>query len=153
MTGTTAAFLDLVRVETRLYTGADERLRAEHGVSLGQFELMAIIERVRGCRVVDLVDELAISVGAASKAVDRLEAAGRCRRRAHPDDRRSSILDLTSAGAAVLAAARPTLEAELVARTSPVVGPAELAGGAARLAALRAHLEAQGYGTRRAAAS
>lgn len=148
MTQTTAIFLDLVRVETRLYTGADERLRAEHGLGLGQFEMLSIIERVRGCRVVDIVGELAITVGAVSKATDRLELAGWCRRRANPDDRRSSILELTPEGAGVLAAARPTLEAELAARTAPVVTPGELARGAAVLAVLRAHLEAQEYGTR-----
>ena len=142
------AFLDLVRVETRLYTGADERLRAGHGLSLGQFEIMSIVERVDGCRVVDVVDELAITVGAVSKAADRLEAAGWCRRRANPHDGRSSILELTPSGSDLLAAARPTLAAELAARTA-AVPPADLARAAAGLAALRAHLEEQDYGSRR----
>jgi len=150
---TTTAFLDLVRIETRLYTGADQRLRAEHGLSLGQFEIMSIVERIEDCRVADIMAELAVTVGAVSKAVDRLEAAGRCRRLANPHDGRSSILELTPQGRALLAAARPTLEAELVARTAPVVPTAELARAASGLAALRAHLEAQGYGERRQAAT
>jgi len=149
VTGITAMFLDLVRAETRLYTGIDARLRAEHGVSLGQFEILSIIERIDGCRVVDVVDDLAITIGAVSKAVDRLEAGGWCRRRANPDDGRSSLLELTPQGSAALAAARPTLEAELAARLSGAVTPAELAHVAAGLAALRVRLEAEGYGSRR----
>jgi DNA-binding MarR family transcriptional regulator len=56
---------------------------------------------------------MAITVGATSKAVDRLEAAGRVRRTANPDDRRSSLLALTAAGQQVLEAATPTFESEL----------------------------------------
>ena len=93
------------------------------------------------CRVLDLVRAVAITVGAASKAVDRLERAGWCVRSAHPEDRRSSILALTAEGSRVLAQAHPTFEAEVTARLAAV--PAEaLAQTAATLATLRAALEA-----------
>jgi len=127
---------------TRLYTGASARLRAEHGLGLGQYEFLDFIDRTDDCRVLDLAAEMAITVGAVSKGVDRLVAAGWCERVAHPQDRRSSVLRLTEAGQHVLARSRPTLEDELAA----AIGPADLARVAATLAALRETLEADRYG-------
>jgi DNA-binding MarR family transcriptional regulator len=141
VTPITAVFNDLVRVETRLFNALSARLREQHGLSLGQFEFMAIIDRTPGCRVLDIAHEVAITVGAVSKAVDRLVAAGWCVRTAHPEDRRSSVLTLTPEGAALLATARPTIERELTALTSAVT-PADLARTAETLATLRASLEA-----------
>ncbi len=140
VTDVTRLFVDLVRVETRLYNAVSDRLRAEHGVSLGQFEFLEIIDRRPGCRVLDIVREVGITVGAVSKAVDRLESAGWCVRAAHPEDRRSSVLSLTPEGARILAAARPTVADELAARTATVPA-ADLARTAVTLAALRAVLE------------
>ncbi|RKN38531.1 MarR family winged helix-turn-helix transcriptional regulator [Streptomyces hoynatensis] len=141
----TPVFLDLVRVETRLYNAVGARLRAEHGLALGQFELLQIIDRVDGCRVLDIVGELAITVGAVSKAVDRLVAAGWCVRVAHPQDRRSSVLRLTPEGEAVLAAAGPVVESALASLTG-TLSAADLRRLATTLAALRASLEADGLG-------
>jgi DNA-binding MarR family transcriptional regulator len=140
VTYVTQVFTDLVRVETRLYNAVNARLQTELGLSLGQFELMAIIDRVPGCRVLDIAREVAITVGATSKAVDRLEAAGWCVRSAHPQDRRSSVLGLTAEGAALLERSRPVVEAELAALTAGVPS-----GGldqvAATMATLRTALE------------
>lgn len=141
MSRVTPVFVDLVRVETRLYNAVSSRLRAEQGLGLGQFEMLDIIDRVPGCRVLDIVNELAITVGAVSKAVDRLEAAGWCLRVAHPQDRRSSVLRLTPEGEKQLAASRPAVEGQLRSLTASV--PADdLARIASTLAALRATLEA-----------
>jgi DNA-binding MarR family transcriptional regulator len=106
-------FTDLVRLETRLYNVLDTRLKAEHELPLGQFEFLRFIAAHGTTRVFDLARAMAITVGATSKAVDRLESAGRVRRTANPDDRRSSLVELTPAGERVLAAATPTVEAEL----------------------------------------
>lgn len=145
MSHVTPIFTDLVRVETRLYNAVSTRLRAEQGLGLGQFEFLEIIDRVPGCRVLDIVGELAITVGAVSKAVDRLVAAGWCLRVAHPKDRRSSVLRLTSEGEKQLAASRPIVESELVSLTA-AVSPDELTRIAATLATLRATLEAGSHG-------
>ncbi|MEU7884264.1 MarR family transcriptional regulator [Microbispora bryophytorum] len=136
----TRLFTDLVRVEIRLYNAVDDRLRAEHGIGLGQFEFLGIIDGRPGCRVLDIAREVGITVGAVSKAVDRIESAGLCVRAAHPEDRRSSVLSLTPEGARLLAAARPTFKAELAARTAAVPA-ADLTRTAATLASLRAALE------------
>ncbi|MFF9483378.1 MarR family winged helix-turn-helix transcriptional regulator [Streptomyces sp. NPDC014676] len=145
MSHVTSAFVDLVRVETRLYNAVNARLRAERGLGLGQFEFLEVIDRVPGCRVLDLVGELAITVGAVSKAVDRLVAAGWCLRVAHPRDRRSSVLRLTPEGEEQLAASRPVVESALASLTG-AVPPDDLARVASTLATLRAALEAGSHG-------
>lgn len=145
MVHVTPIFTDLVRVETRLYNAVSARLRAEQGLGLGQFELLEVIDRVPGCRVLDIVGELAITVGAVSKAVDRLVAAGWCLRVAHPQDRRSSVLRLTSEGKKRVAASRPIVESALISLTA-AVPPGELTRIAATLATLRAALEAGSHG-------
>jgi DNA-binding MarR family transcriptional regulator len=141
----TPVFADLVRVETRLYNAVSARLRAEQGLGLGQFELLEVIDRVPGCRVRDIAGELAITVGAVSKAVDRLVAADWCLRDAHPQDRRSSVLRLTPEGRKQLAASRPVIESALVSLTA-TVPPEDLARTASALAGLRATLEAGSHG-------
>ncbi|MQY14366.1 hypothetical protein SRB5_45320 [Streptomyces sp. RB5] len=145
MSYVTPLFLDLVRVETRLYNALSTHLRTEHGVTLGQFEFLEIIDRVADCRVLDIAREVAITVGAVSKAVDRLVTAGWCVRVAHPQDRRSSVLRLTPAGESVLASSRPTLEKELAALTTPIPA-ADLKRLATTLATLRTALEAADRG-------
>ena len=109
MTDLTSLFTDLVRLETRLYNVLDARLKAEHGLPLGQFEFLRVIAARGNARVYDLAHDIAITVGATSKAVDRLESAGRCRRTANPHDRRSSLVELTPEGERLLAAAAPTV--------------------------------------------
>ncbi|WP_329528588.1 MarR family winged helix-turn-helix transcriptional regulator [Streptomyces sp. NBC_01462] len=110
VTDLTQVFMDLVRYETRLYNALGERLRAEHGLTMGQFEFLRIIESRDDCRVNDLAEEAAITVGATSKGVDRLEAAGWVVRRPNPSNRRSSLLELTPDGGKLLAAATPTFQ-------------------------------------------
>jgi len=141
MTELAQFFEDLVRAETRLYNAVDARLRDRHGLTLGQYELLTIISRRDGCRVLDIVRTVGITVGAASKAVDRLEAAGWCRRRVNEDDRRSSVLTVTPAGTRLLARARPTFEQELTDRLAGVASERALDQAARVLGALRAELE------------
>src|ERR1700733_8922140 len=90
-------FSELVRLETELWDAVEGRLRADFGVTLPVFEFLQVISRNPACRVNDIVAELSITVGGASKIVDRIEASGYCARNAHPGDRRSSIITLTPA--------------------------------------------------------
>ncbi|MFI5713839.1 MarR family winged helix-turn-helix transcriptional regulator [Kribbella sp. NPDC051620] len=140
MTDLTSLFSDLVRLETRLYNALDARLKAEHDLPLGQFEFLRFIAASGTTRVQDLADEFAITVGATSKGVDRLEAAGRCRRTANPDDRRSSLVEPTAAGLEILAAATPTVEAELVTRIGSVLSEQSVADLAGLLSMISAGL-------------
>jgi MarR family transcriptional regulator, organic hydroperoxide resistance regulator len=106
-------FDDLVRFETILWSTVDDRLREKCGITLATLNVMLVIEATPLCRVIDIAQALAITVGGTSQAVDRLEAAGRCVRRANPADRRSSILELTPAGMALLSSAAPVFDNEL----------------------------------------
>lgn len=133
-----ALFGDLVRLETELWNRVDARLREEHELPLAWFEPLRIVDGRAGCRVQDIAAELAITVGGTSKLVDRLEAAGHLRRRANPEDRRSSVLELTAGGRRLLRRAGRTFEAELAEHL--VLPAADLEALAASLARLRAGL-------------
>ena len=119
-------FNELVRFETELWNALDAQFRAEIDLPLGWFEAMRIVDEHPSCRVYDIADALAITVGGTSKLVDRLEAAGHCRRRPNPEDRRSSIVELTESGYALVAASRVVFDRELARRIEAVVPAAEL---------------------------
>ena len=100
----------------------DAHVRAGHGVPLTQLTALQVIASADACKVDDLVSTLQVTVGGASKVVDRLEAAGLVARVANDRDRRSPVLAPTSQGRDLLDAAAPAIDealgAELVARLS-----------------------------------
>lgn len=106
-------FDDLVRFETMLWNALDRRLQADCGLSLGSLNTMLVIGSTAHCRVYDVASSLAITVGGASQAVDRLEAAGWCERRPNPEDRRSSIIALTTQGQELLTTGGALFDTEL----------------------------------------
>lgn len=106
-------FSTLTRLETELWDAVDARLRDECGLPLGRYEAMVVVASVGACRVFDIASALSITGGGASKLIDRVEAAGFCSRRINPGDRRSSLLELTPEGSAVVDQARAVVEAEL----------------------------------------
>ncbi|MCD2196600.1 MarR family transcriptional regulator [Actinomycetospora endophytica] len=106
-------FDDLVRVEIVLWDAVDRRLRAEVGLPLGRVEALRVVATSDPCRVQDVAVSLRITVGAASKLTDRLVTGGLVERRAHPTDRRSSLLRATETGEQAHAAATVAIEDEL----------------------------------------
>ena len=113
MTDLRQVFDDLVRFETILWGTVDGRLQEDCGVSLASLNAMLVIDATPLCRVHDIARALAITVGGASQAVDRLESAALCARRANPSDRRSSIVELTPEGMELLSTAAPVFDREL----------------------------------------
>jgi MarR family transcriptional regulator, organic hydroperoxide resistance regulator len=111
----------LIRFETELWNSIDARLRADLDLPLARFEIMRVIGSNPGCRVFDIADELSITIGGTSKLVDRIEAAGHCRRRPNPGDRRSSIIEVTPGGRRLLAKATKVFENELQDRMGSAV--------------------------------
>ncbi len=109
-------FSDLVRLETELWSAVDARLRSDFDLPLTWFEPMDVIDRTSPCRVFDIAAALSITVGGTSKLVDRIEGAGFCRRLVNPDDRRSSLIELTPPGRRLLVKATRSLDDELQAR-------------------------------------
>lgn len=118
---------DLVRLQISLWDRVDGRLKTDHDLSLPFFEVLHAVAAApaTGLRVGDLARDLRITVGGASKLVDRVERAGLIARRPDPEDRRAQRLVLTGAGRDILAAARSSYAAELAATLDPVLSPAE----------------------------
>ena len=131
-------FNDLIRFEIELWNAVDARLKGEFGLPLTHFEPMSVIDRIPGCRVYDIANELGITTGGTSKLVDRIEASGYCRRLPNPDDRRSSLLELTEEGRRLLAKAGAALDEELQRRLGSALPERTLRQFASTLTRLRA---------------
>ena len=138
MTDLLDLFHQLIRLETELWNAVDARLRAELSLPLSRLEPMQVIARRPSCRVYDIAAELSITIGGTSKLVDRIEAAGYCVRRANPDDRRSSIVELTASGRRILAKATKVFEDELQTRIGSAVPDRSLRQFYSTLVRLRA---------------
>lgn len=136
-----AFFDDLVRCETRIYNAVTERLRAEHGIVASQFEMLRFLRDHPKARVADLATAFAIGIGAASKGVDRHEAAGWVTRLPNPADRRSSLISLTDRGAALVAEAEQTFHGHLEELITATLGPERVDAVGAALGELRRALE------------
>ncbi|MFD8501018.1 MarR family winged helix-turn-helix transcriptional regulator [Amycolatopsis sp. NPDC059657] len=137
-------YTDLIRFEIELWGAVDARLRAACDLQLTWFEVMRLLDERAGCRVLDIAEEFRITVGGTSKVVDRVEAAGYCVRRPNPDDRRSSIVELTPSGRRTLAKATKVFDEELEARIGSVLPERALDQLATALAGLRAAYRAKG---------
>jgi DNA-binding MarR family transcriptional regulator len=131
-------FSELIRFEIELWNAVDARLRSEHDLQLTWFEPMQVMSKHTGCRVFDIKEELSITVGGASKLVDRIEAADLCRRRPNPDDMRSQIIELTPAGRRLRVKATKSFEDVLQTRLESAVSGRALEQFAATLTRLRA---------------
>jgi NADPH:quinone reductase-like Zn-dependent oxidoreductase/DNA-binding MarR family transcriptional regulator len=131
-------FSELVRLEIELWNGVDARLRAESDLPLGSFWPLRVIGRTTPCRVQDISAELAMSVGGVSKLVDRLARAGYCDRKPNPDDKRSSVIELTQEGERLLTRAARAFEDELRTRLGSAVPADDLRAFGDTLTRLRA---------------
>ena len=127
-------FDEIVRLQIELWNYVDERVASAHPIRLGSLGVLRILDARGTSRVNDIAEELVITVGGTSKLIDRLEASGHCIRRANPDDRRSSLIELTESGRTILAAATVDFDAALADRLG---GSADIADLTERLRALR----------------
>lgn len=137
---------DLVRCETRIYNAMNDRLRDAHGIVTSQFEFLRFVRDHPGARVADIAGMFAIGIGATSKGTDRLVDRGWVARVPNPGDRRSSLLELTPAGRALVDAAEETFEAGVGTLVGGALTTGQIAGVAEALATLRAALEAERIG-------
>ena len=115
---------DLISLEIVLWNRIDAQLKEQHGLPLGSFVLLYALGRSHGgsLRVGELAQALHITVGGASKVVDRMERAGLIRREADGDDRRASRAVLTPDGALTLAGASATCEAAMTTVLNSALG-------------------------------
>jgi DNA-binding MarR family transcriptional regulator len=99
-------FAALIRYEVRLWALVDTALREKGHVSAATLQTLEVVDHHgENARVQDLSGDIGITVGAASKVVDRLERDGLVARRPNPRDRRSSLISLTSEGSKAFRAA------------------------------------------------
>jgi MarR family transcriptional regulator, organic hydroperoxide resistance regulator len=131
-------FNDIIRFEIELWNAVDALLKNEFNLPLSHFEPMAVMDRLPRCRVYDIATELGITTGGTSKLVDRIEANGYCRRLPNPDDRRSSLLELTPEGRRLFAKAGAAFDDELERRLGTAVPERTLRQFAGTLTRLRA---------------
>jgi DNA-binding MarR family transcriptional regulator len=78
---------------------------ASHGLQIGEFDVLAALRRTGAPFVMkptDLAREVMLSPAGMTNRIDRLEAAGWIERRNDPDDRRSSLVQLTDDGRALV---------------------------------------------------
>lgn len=130
-------FNDIIRFEIELWNAVDARLKSEFGLPLTHFEPMSVMDRLPRCRVYDIASELGITTGGTSKLVDRIEASGYCRRLPNPEDRRSSLLELTDEGRRMFAEAGKAFDDELERRLGAALPERTLRQFATTLARLR----------------
>lgn len=133
-------FRDLVRLETDLWNRVDAHVHREHGLHLAWLEVMQVVSATPGCRVLDVAEALLITVGGASKVVDKVQAGGWCQRLPNPSDGRSSLIELTKSGESLLAAANVTFDQALAAYLGAAAPAGELTRLSDTLGRLRRHL-------------
>src|SRR5215469_11461521 len=131
-------FNDLIGFEIGLWNAVDDRVKWGFDLPLTHLEAMSVMDRLPKCRVYDIASELGITTGGTSKLVDRIEASGYCRRLPNPEDRRSSLLELTPEGKRLFAAVGKVFDEELQRRLGAAVPERTLRQFAATLARLRA---------------
>ena len=136
-----SVFSDLIRLETEIWNLVEARLRRDHDLPLTWFEPMQVIDLTPSCRVIDISKALSITVGGASKLVDRIESAGLCERKPNPGDGRSSTIRLTRSGRRMLTAALRTFSDEVGIWLGEPLSGSELKRFADTVSRLRTHVQ------------
>jgi DNA-binding MarR family transcriptional regulator len=103
------AWMSYVAATTLLDSALDRQLQRDSGMPLAYYQILAMLSDVPGrtLRMSDLAAITQSSQSRLSHAVTRLECRGWIRRAPCPDDRRSTLATLTTAGSEALAAAAP----------------------------------------------
>ncbi|MBK8447327.1 MAG: MarR family transcriptional regulator [Micropruina sp.] len=136
-------FEALVRYEVALWSAVDRELSRSGQIDLGRLHALRLLERRAGqARVQDLSDDIGITVGAASKLVDRLERDGLAERTPNPANRRSFLICLTHAGEQTLRSGMTVFRAAV----AQALGPQDVGAVTAELQRLHRRLVESGIG-------
>ena len=94
------AWRALIQVTTGVLGALDSELQAEHGLSLGEYEVLVHLseEPEHSLRMTDLARRLHLSPSGITRRIDGLVRAGLVERRQCPSDRRGSNAVLTEEG-------------------------------------------------------
>jgi DNA-binding MarR family transcriptional regulator len=136
----------VVRYEIALWNVVDGALADAAAVSLAQLQALTLVEEMSGAaRVLDIAEGIGVTIGAASKLVDRLERDGLAERHPNPNDRRSSLIALTPEGGSEYRKAAEVRSSIL----AKIVEPAVAAPAVAALSELQLRLDEFRTGARR----
>lgn len=113
------AWLALLEGWARFSRRLDDDLKAEHGINLEDYEILATLSFADGdrLRMSELAERVQVSRSHLTYRVDRLEKPGYVHRRPCPEDGRAIWAELTDAGRDLLERAAPghvTLVRELL---------------------------------------
>jgi DNA-binding MarR family transcriptional regulator len=134
-------WLRLLYCASHIESIMQSRIMNDFDISLARFDLMSQLERVGGGLTMSEVSRrMMVSNGATTSLVDRLVEDGLVKREAHPEDRRTTLLHLTSAGRDRFLAMAREHEQWIISLLTGLDGSAkqELLSG---LGALKHHLE------------
>lgn len=122
-TDASSLFTALVSAELRVWNALDAALRdAGNTLSLGRFLVLRAVRDTPACRIQEVAASQGITLGAASRLVERLHRDGLLHRTPCEHDRGATILTVTDTGMTHLASAEAIVAAEqerLVAPLSP----------------------------------
>jgi DNA-binding MarR family transcriptional regulator len=104
------AWRGLVRATTGLLAVLDNELQAEHGLSMGDYEVLVHLSEApdRAIRMSELAGRLHLSPSGITRRIDGLVKSGFVERRPCPNDRRGSNAVVTPLGLKALSSAAPT---------------------------------------------
>jgi DNA-binding MarR family transcriptional regulator len=104
------AWRGLVRSTTGLLAVLDNELQREHGLSLGDYEVLVHLSEApgRAIRMSELADRLHLSPSGITRRIDGLVKSGLVERQKCPSDRRGSNAVLTPLGLKTLESCAPT---------------------------------------------
>jgi DNA-binding MarR family transcriptional regulator len=104
------AWRSLLHATTGLLAMLDNDLRAEHGLTFGDYEVLVHLseEPGRAIRMSELADRLHLSPSGITRRIDGLVKSGLVERRPCPSDRRGSNAVLTPLGMKTLDSVAPT---------------------------------------------
>ena len=122
-TDASSLFTALVSAEIRAWNAVESALcEANNPLSLGRFLVLRAVRDTPACRIQEVAASQDITLGAASRLVDRLHRDGLLHRTPCDHDRRATILTVTDTGMTHLASAEAIVTAEqerLLAPLSP----------------------------------
>jgi DNA-binding MarR family transcriptional regulator len=98
-----AAVTSVMRVQQILLSAVDGALKP-HGLTFARYEALVLLTFARTGKLPMRVmgERLQLHPTSVTNIVDRLQADGLVRRMPHPTDRRTTLVEITEAGAAVL---------------------------------------------------
>jgi DNA-binding MarR family transcriptional regulator len=104
------AWRSLLTTTSGLLATLDNELQAEHGMSLGEYEVLVLLSEApeQSLRMTDLAAPLHLSPSGITRRIDGLVKHGLVERQQCPSDRRGSYAVLTDLGLKRLKEAAPT---------------------------------------------